>query len=455
MRTVLVFCIIFLTSILFLFRESFSIGFFQDDFFALSISNASSVSGVFSFFIPRTDVQFYRPLSVELWYFTGRTLFGLQPMAFHISAWATWSVMIILVYRIGKKFLRHTTVRYLFPVLYGWSAVHYNSLFWNANVSYLAVSACFFSALLVWWSEWADRRKMAVLSLIFVTGLLCHEFMIMLVPLLTVDGVLRRKVPFFRLLRSMLPLLILCGLYVTLRATYRPDTGSYPIRPSAVVSSYRWFLFFFLNWPDAIKDNMVSAWVMRRDFAEFFSRQVTLWLLTSVVIVIGVFAAYVCAFFRRTATSFFLRSMMFALCWFLLSLLPIAVIPSQITPHHGSIALAGFLLLMLLPIDATWKRVPYVWRYSGIFLVIIVWLLSSRTTVMFDNDTYWIKRRSDIAKTWEHWTKNMYPAPENASTIIIPTDEKEVRVSLDEGEAIRQWYDNPTLGVEFREPNTH
>ncbi len=453
MKTTLLFFAIFLCGLL-LFRESFFIDFFQDDYFLLKISNVDTATEVLQFLIPRIDVQFYRPLSHELWYFLMRKLFGMQPLTWHGAAFILWATMLILVYKIGKKFLRQKTLHYLFPILYGLSDIHYSTVFWSINTSYLMVSVFFFSAFHVWWSDDPYRKKILFLSALFFLGLLANELMMTILPLLIFDASIRQRMSPLGVGRMLFPLLIITGVYTGARIMFPPDIGSYPIEPSAIPSSYRWFGFFFLNWPEGIKDNMLTFWKIRPEFFRYFFPQIVLWSSLTMLVAASTFICFSFSIFRNGITKKYLLSLVFFSSWFFISLLPIVPVPSHITPHHGSISLAGFLLVLLIPIDTLWKRIAPFWRYAGIYAVLILWLISARTTVIFNNDTYWIKRRSDIAVTWKKRIQTLYPHPANGTEIIIPTDEKEVRVALNEGEAIRQWYGNSSLIVKFLPTNT-
>src|SRR3989338_4119966 len=113
----------------FLFKDLFSIYFFQDDFFMLSLARIKNFSDFLRFFLPHTDVQFYRPLSHELFFFVGKIIFGFNPLGFHFIVYSFYISNIYLVYRLSRYFLNSSYAQYFITSLFSISAIHYNSLF--------------------------------------------------------------------------------------------------------------------------------------------------------------------------------------------------------------------------------------------------------------------------------------------------------------------------------------
>src|SRR3989344_6564769 len=58
--------------------------FFQDDWFTLKISNAENINSFLGFFVPRSDVIYYRPLGMQIPFFLLSSLFGINPIPFKI-----------------------------------------------------------------------------------------------------------------------------------------------------------------------------------------------------------------------------------------------------------------------------------------------------------------------------------------------------------------------------------
>src|SRR3989344_7144783 len=66
---------------LFLFYPSLNYYFFQDDWFVL---NWVRTGNLLSFFEFRTDIIYWRPISMPIFFWIGEKIFGLNPLGFHL-----------------------------------------------------------------------------------------------------------------------------------------------------------------------------------------------------------------------------------------------------------------------------------------------------------------------------------------------------------------------------------
>lgn len=443
--------IIFFT--LLLFKNSFFTYFFQDDWFLLAISKIKAVGDFLHFFIPRFDVQFYRPLSHEIFYFIGQHLFGLNPLGFHAVAWIFFIANIILVWKLSKIFLADKKLSLLFAFLYATSAIHYNSLFWIINFSYILVGFWYFAGFLIFVKSGNSGRTNFLLNVIFILGLLSNEFMITFPAILFIYILLFKS----RHLRKYFPLLtglvviVLFYLFVRL-FIFKPSYGTYQfVFNKSVISSYRFFVLFFLNWPETMKDQMITFYRVNGRFLQTFSSEFYIFLTNLALFAIVFILLPVISFIANAKYKLFIfkkyKELFFALLWFLINLLPIIFIPSHISPHQGTIAFWGFLLLFFVMFDGALR---YLNKYLSVILIIsiiISWVVSSYTAIILNDKIHWIKRRSDLAYQWVKRTKTAFPTLPQKSTIQIPADDTETRVALFDGWGIREIYNDESLNV--------
>jgi hypothetical protein len=419
-----------------LFLSSFSAYFFQDDFFNFQISHATTISSVLHFFIPHTDIQFYRPLSSEIFFFTGRYFFEFVPMYYHLVVWFVLVFNWFLVYKITQKFIPYRVYSSLVVVLYATSAIHYNTLFWLSNFSYVFGATWFFLAFLMISSEGKLTKKRPLLVIIYLLGLLTSEFVIVFPFIMIAWFLLMKQQQLKEFIISFIPLIIITGCYIYMRTVvFPPDLRSYHIELNRqIISSYRFFLMYFLNWPETMKDNMLSYIKIRPIFLSTFLFENIIWLFMSIwaicIVVIPI------SFLTSKKFSIYWRLIVFLSIWILVSVGPIVIVPSHIAPHHGSIALVGFLILLMYPMSLYRQKV---WM---LYPLLTVWLVSSALTISFDNQHHWILRRANIAHYWI----DRLPKKD---IIIVPSDEKEVKVALDDGEAFRQIYNDDNIKVKF------
>lgn len=445
MKKRILFFILLLILSFYVFKDSFSIFFFQDDFFVLAASNIKNISGFINFFIPRSDVQFYRPLSHEIFFFFGRVLFHLNPAGFHTTAYIFYILNTLLVYMIAKKFLKSEIIILTLVICYAISAVHYNSLFWIVNFSYIEVTLFFLLGFAVVLSGIKTLSKTALILIVYTMGLLSNEFMITfpLILLLYIFVIKRKE------LRNFIFILFLIScvsfVYLVLRfILFKPNFGSYQfIFDKSLISSYRWFTLFFFNWPETMKDHMITFYKVSPGFLKSFSREYYLFVVNLIIPILLCIIFPLILIIREKKLEKFIRSKIriisFFILWFFVTLGPIIFIPSHISPHQGSIALFGFLMLLLIPLDFMNRKNL---NLAVMIILLLIWFVGTIVTVNFNNKYHWIARRSNIARYWIAKANNNFKTLPDSAVLIIQDEDKEVKVALSDGRAFEVYYND-------------
>lgn len=443
-KRILFFIVLFILSF-YVFKDSFSTFFFQDDFFVLAASNIKNISSFANFFIPRGDVQFYRPLSHEIFFFLGRNLFHLNPVGFHMISFVFYILNLFLVFLLAKKFLKSKLIIMTLMTCYAISAVHYNSLFWIVNFSYIEVTFFFLLAFVILLSNFKKINKIVLTLLVYTIGLLSNEFMITfpIILLFYIFLLERSKVKYYVSL-----IFALAGItfgYLVLRfIIFKPDFGTYQfIFNKSVISSYRWFTLFFFNWPETMKDHMMTFYKVSPSFLKSFSGEYYLFVVNLIIPILFCIIFPLILIIREKKLEKFIRSKIriisFFTFWFLATLLPIIFVPSHISPHQGSIALFGFLMLLLIPLDFINSKNL---NLTVMMILLLVWFVGTTVTVGFNNKYHWIVRRSNIARYWVDKANKTYKKLPDAAVLIIPSEDKEVKVALSDGRAFQVYYND-------------
>jgi hypothetical protein len=297
-----------------------------------------NIFDILKFFIPRTDVQFYRPVGAELLFFVLRAIFGWNPVYYHFFVWIFFSFTIVLVFKITSKLTKSNRVSLIVSLYYSTSAVHYNSLSWLSNSAYIIGTVLFFLFIYLLLQA-KSQTRLVVIS--YILGLLTFEFAIVLPGILF----LGHKLKIFNIFNSKslyLYLFIVSFAYCFIRfVAFPPDVSSYHFEfNKSIISTYRFFILFLLNWPETIKDNMLKFWLIRPSFVELFRANVNVWLLNTIIFfIVGIYSL---VYILKTQ----LKKFIFLSLWAIGGLLPIVFVPSHIAPHYGSISLLPFLILI-------------------------------------------------------------------------------------------------------------
>lgn len=449
--------IIFISLIsLFLFRNSFSIYFFQDDWFLLSISKIKSFADFLHFLIPRPDVQFYRPLSSESFYLLGRQLFSLNTFGFHLIAWIFFLLNIFLVFKLAEKFIHGKTLPVLFTLLYATSAVHYNSLYWLPNFSYILSGFWYFFGFFLFLESKHSVKNNLLLITIFILGIFSNEFMLTFPVILFVYTLLLDKKKLTQSITLFFALFFIICFYLLIRLfVFKPNTGTYQfVFDKSIISSYRFFSMFFLSFPETMKDQMISFYKVNSTFLQTFSREFYIFLANLITFGFAFIILPFIYYLKNKNYKIYIqkhyRKIILGLFWFIITLLPIIFVPSHISPHQGTIALFGFLLLFLVLFDGL-KHIANKYLYFGLIIFLITsWIVSTFTSVSLNDDIHWIKRRSDLSFAWIQKIKETFPTLPKNSLIQLPTEDKEVKVALNDGRAIGEVYDDESIRVIFK-----
>ncbi len=136
------------------FSPIFSLYFAQDDFFHLKMGTASSVSDFLNFFSFRNPYgyAFYRPLTTQVYNFLMKSLFGLQPLYFHLVSFIFFLANIFLVFKILEKLLKNKGPASLLgglggAFLYALNASHLGSLAYISNLQAIGMAFFLFFAI--------------------------------------------------------------------------------------------------------------------------------------------------------------------------------------------------------------------------------------------------------------------------------------------------------------------
>lgn len=310
----------------------------------------------------------------------------------------------------------------------------------------------YFLAFLVYKKSIANPKKFLALIILFLCGLLSNEFMVTFPIILFLDSWFSKTIK--KNLYYVSGLIIILINYLGLRfILFQPHYDTYQfVFNKSMISSYRWFFLFFLNWAEAMKDYMITFFQVRKNFLESFSYVWNVYIVEFLLYSICVFLFPAVIIFKSKKLGRQLlqdrNKFLSGLAWVLVTLTPIIFVPSHISPHKGTIALFGFLLLTLTIFDL-------IRRYNNIVFISLsiilgtTWVVTMVTTVNLDDRIHWIYQRSRLSKYWIDKTKQLYPTLSDNESVLLNTGDKEAIVALNDGKAIQVVYNNYTLHVYF------
>lgn len=247
--------------IVFLFRNTFSLYFFADDFHFLALSRIDSVSDFFQFFSPYRDF-FYRPLSTEVFYWFIH-LVNYQLQIVKIVVFTIYFVGLFYVWKTIHFLTKTVYTATLTMFLYGVSFIHVYQLYWLATFQEVAL---FTSLIISFYFFLTKKHTISILA--FLIALLSKETAVLYVPfLLLYIGLIQypKSIPEARtylpiLLPYLLVSLMCIMLYIPGIDSNSTTTTEYQINfsPSLIINNSIWYAAWSFGFPEALPDYMPS-----------------------------------------------------------------------------------------------------------------------------------------------------------------------------------------------------
>ncbi len=381
--------ILLLTVSYFIYKPALTSYFFQDDWFTLKISQVNSISDILSFFIPRTDVIYYRPLGMQLYFSLMQYIFGINQIPFRISTLLIYSFNGLLIYKIFKK-LEFTSILSLFAaILFCASVVTYIPFYWSSTFPFVLGPTFFLLAFKASISNYRNNQLTAILF--FILGLITLESIIFLPVLVFIwNFIFHKKYN----LKAYTIYLIAIIIYFSVRTIFFPvklnDTYSLYIKPLASLRAYS---LWSLNWPEEINRQFIGVFKLNPDFINDFSQYLYIWIVSSVglllmLIVIPILLNLV---LKRLIDY---KTVIFGVAWYGISLFPLLMFSNHTFPYYLPIALTGLLIFFfsLLKNLFSVKAKPVLILY--LLVISFLWINSSFTTVQFNLHTHWAPKRA-------------------------------------------------------------
>ncbi len=386
---------------LYLYKDSFSAYFFQDDWFTFSISKASSLREFIRFFIPRRDVIYYRPLGMQVPFFLIRSMFGLNPLAFHVLTFLTHLVNILLVYYLIRLIIKNDYLAVIASFLYGISAVHYIPFLWFSTYPFILGPAVFLMSLIFYLKSIIRHQNFFVYSVIsFILGLFVNEMMVTFPLILLLMCVYLNK--FKKNLIHILPFITIDMIYILTRFLFfrPPSDGAYQLAINKeVLLNLRGYVLWLFNWPEEMKAQFVSLFKINPIFMKGFQFYGISFIL-SLFIILSVFIIIILPNLLLKKRLVVIKKLIILCLMFISSLVPVLFFPLHSFSYYLPIPLILFLIVLsdFLKIIESCNALQYKISYFLIILLISSWYYSAIVAVRFNNLIHWAPRRALLSE---------------------------------------------------------
>lgn len=386
------FLFIFLISFIIYFPSLF-VFYTNDDFFLLKISQANSFSQFINFFNLTKGpdgLGMYRPLTIQLFYFLSWRFFNLQPMILHIISFLVFFGIIYLIYKLVIDLIGNNKIALISAYLYAVSATHFGHLYYLATFQELGMT------LFVLLSCLSFIRRKNVLSLMFFILALMSKETAVITPLLLALIYFYQKIRGFRVRKtkkfilSMMPFALVLTIYMGFRVfSYGFASGDSYVWEFSVrklANTFVWYFVWALNLPETLIDFVGPGLKINANLFIYWSEEIIPILILFFIQGIGLVVMFVKVLMQKSIKfkPELNRVLVFCVCWFVVSLLPIAFLP-----------LHKFTFYLTLPLVSSVFGISYLLvksKFGDFFIVmlLVVWTILSVLTIRHSIETNWI-----------------------------------------------------------------
>lgn len=433
-----VFPLIFLSSFA-IFFQSLNYYFFQDDWFVLNWVNSANPLSLFAF---RSDIIYWRPLTMPVFFALGKAFFNLNPLGYHLIAFLFHFINILLVYLLLKELKVKNNYAKLGSFLYATSVIHFIGLSWVSTTSYVIGPTLIFNSILLLLKE-----KLKSSFAFFLLALASTELAVLTIPLALISKGVK-----IENLKKLTPFISIIALYLVLRFLIFPipAKGQYQILINLnVIVNLIWYLAWSFNFAE--KFSTIFFISNFKQFPSLLSQFFPQLILPSLLL----FSFFSSLFFLKIEK----RKILLSLCWFLTGILPVLFIPYHTYPIYLVISLVGLIYLLVSILEMFDAK-----RKILIPAISILWFFSSYLTTNFTRSNHWITNEQSISKAYATYAlQQIKNPPENSVFVFRPANdnyskandfvlvetEENLKQAFNDQDAIRVLYGNQTLKSVF------
>lgn len=390
-----IYCAFLLVSFV-IYRPAFSSYFFQDDWFTFQISKANNFKEFVEFFIPRTDVIYYRPLGMQIYFFIMKLFFGFEVIFYRLVTLLIYSLNGLLMYKLYTRFKLSKLASFLGASLFVGSAATYIPFYWSATFPFVLGPLFFISSLLTYLSN-----KKIVSFILYILGIFTLEIIFVLPFILVVWELLFNKGKGLKIVALyFLPIVPYLLLRLFIFPVQLTDSYSPHFKILATLRSY---FFWTFNWPEEIDKAMAAPFFINPDFIKNFHIYLIKWISTTAITILVLVVIPVLLKIKKFIKKKSIKGekiSIFAILIYFFGLGPLVFFGNHVYPYYLPVALIGFILFLSQQFEFLVRHLNIAKNAQIILLifVLISWVWASITTIHFNSLIHWAPNRAKLSR---------------------------------------------------------
>jgi hypothetical protein len=377
------FLIIFLALIIYL--PSVHTFFISDDWFHLRISQISSLQEFLNFFKLSETPQsaaFYRPIPTQLFFSTFYSLFGLNPLPYHVLVLSFFTLSLYLVFKLCSN-LFNEKIALTTTFLYSISATHFSRLYFLSAFQEIVMTIFVILSLLFYVKKTAFKF-IAISLIFFILALASKETAVVLPVLLLLIDWKNGKINITRIAPFVLLALIYTILYITNFGLKSEGSYSWDFSPFKAANTLFWYTLWSFGAPEFLVDYVGSSLkILPRFFEQFplWSKLILLMICSTLLSAFGLI-------FKNR--NLFKKETFFGVIFYLTGILPVLFLPWHKFTLELTLPLIGFCIFLAYLIKGSPTIIQILFLTTFTLLNLASYLLTYQTN--------FAPARSDISK---------------------------------------------------------
>jgi len=428
----------------FLNKPSLNYFLFQDDFYNFNITRIHNVIDFLNFFKFRNDIIAYRPISLQTYFFLLQYFFNFNAFGFRIVSMGIFFVCFLLLFKVSTIFAKSRQVGLFTAALWILSSIHFMSL---SQINYNMIGTFFYLTTTLLFLNCLKGNKwyyfFSVFSFLLAVG--SFEFAVTWPLVIGLYCLIVLKKNAILTLKIFSPFIIITVIYLILRSIYikPPPIIEYQIAFNQnSVKAFLWYFLWVFNIPEEFKKQVTTNLIFFNN--TFLSEY---WFLVSkafigaiLVLLLGIFIPIY--FIIKDKVIIDLKLVLFALIWFAVGISPVLLLPNHYFMMYLTMPSIGLYFLIAYLVYRSHKRFLFL-------LVLVIWLVTTKSTLDFYNINSYIVESQRIARKFVTEVRYKLPNLPDNSIVYYSLPDKRFRQALMDQESIHAIYANESISIYY------